>query len=121
MLFDASMGRADRMIVQSGGNPPVDMTQVMKIGQAFISSQSQQVAEINLKDTATLVNKESVTTPAGTFACSHYRSTAGSDTSDVWITESVRPYGLVRMKTSDGSTMELVKVLTNVSSQIPTL
>jgi hypothetical protein len=119
VLLDPSTGTVERMFMQTPGNPPVDMTQFAKLGQALVSSKGN-LADTSLQQTGTIVGKESVSTPAGTFRTTHYRSAEGNSSADVWVADEVRPYGLVKMTTNNGETIELVKVLNNVSSQLAT-
>jgi hypothetical protein len=64
-----------------------------------------------------LVGTESVTVPAGTFTCQHYRKQDPKGTVDMWISMQVTPYGMVKM-TGPDTTMELKKILTNETSHI---
>jgi hypothetical protein len=61
------------------------------------------------------VGAESVTTPAGTFACEHYRAKDGSG--DTWVAKGVPPYGLVKYKGRD-TEMSLVRVITDAKDKI---
>jgi hypothetical protein len=61
------------------------------------------------------LGKESVTTPAGTFTCEHWRSK--TEPTDVWVSTDVSPYGLVKMTDKDSSVV-LVKTLTGVQDKI---
>jgi len=63
------------------------------------------------------VGSESVTVPAGTFDCEHYRKQTAEGTVDVWVSTKVSPYGTVKM-TSGQMTMVLEKVLSNETSHI---
>ena len=76
------------------------------------------VHEADVRKSGELIGPESVTTPAGTFACQHYR---GKDKDgniyDVWVAESVAPYGLVKM-TSKDSSMVLTRVITGARTRI---
>ncbi|MGH9572445.1 MAG: hypothetical protein ACRD40_02790 [Candidatus Acidiferrales bacterium] len=76
-------------------------------------AQNQQPKDI--RDDAKNLGSESVTVPAGTFTCDHWK---GNDGSDVWVTKGVPPYGLVKMTQQDGSTVVLTKVLTNYQDKI---
>jgi hypothetical protein len=52
---------------------------------------------------AAIVGDESVTVPAGTFLCKHIR--AGTDTnevSDIYLSQDVALFGMVKAKTSTG-------------------
>ncbi len=76
-------------------------------------SQNEQPKDI--RDNAKNLGSESVTVPAGTFTCDHWK---GNDGTDVWVTKGVPPYGLVKMTQTDGSTIVLNKVLTNYQDKI---
>jgi hypothetical protein len=67
------------------------------------------------RDKSELVGTESVIVPAGTFSCQHYRAKDGS--SDVWISEKVAPWGLVKMQGKNNS-MVLTKVITDAKDHI---
>ena len=60
---------------------------------------------------------ESVTVPAGTFTCQHYRNQGTNGTTDMWISTDVTPYAMVKMTSAD-TTMVLKKVLTNETSHV---
>lgn len=61
------------------------------------------------------LGKESITTPAGTFSCEHYKKKDGS--ADFWVSESVVPIGLVK-SVEKGQTVTLVKTVTNATDKI---
>ncbi len=61
------------------------------------------------------VGSESVTTPAGTFTCEHYRAKDGSG--DGWVSEKVVPFGLVRYQDKN-QTITLVKAVTDAKEKI---
>jgi len=64
------------------------------------------------------VGTETITVPAGTFECEHYRGkTETGAVADVWISAQVTPYGVVKMVSKD-RTVLLQKVLENETSQI---
>ena len=77
-----------RMIMQPPGQQPMEMDMsMMNRGPSHaLPSDIQQKAE--------RVGSESVTVPAGTFTCDHYRMKDGS--ADVWISEKVAPWGIVK-------------------------
>jgi hypothetical protein len=119
VLLDPSTGSVERMYMQTPGNPAVDMTQLAKFSQALVSTKGQ-LADTTIEQTGAVIGKESISTPAGTFMTTHYRSAQRNTSADVWIAQDVRPYGLVKMTTTKGETVELVRVLKNVSSQVST-
>jgi hypothetical protein len=63
------------------------------------------------------VGSETITVPAGTFECDHYRKQEPRGTVDVWISSKVPPYGMVKMSSGE-MTMVLEKVLSNETSHI---
>jgi hypothetical protein len=69
----------------------------------------------DVRDSAEKVGTESVTTPAGTFNCDHYRAKDGSW--DAWISTQVMPWGVVK-STSKDVNMTLTRVITNATDHI---
>lgn len=66
---------------------------------------------------------ETITTPAGTFECEHYRGDAYAGGGDVWVSASVAPFGVVKWTPAPQSTagiasVVLEKVLVNEKSQM---
>lgn len=97
-----------RMIMQLPGRPPMEMPSQMAQGQ-------HRTQPTDIRTTADDVGSESVTVPAGTFACEHYRMKDGSG--DVWISEKVSPWGMVKFQGKDTS-MVLTKVITDAKDMI---
>ncbi len=97
-----------KTIMQMPGRPPMEMPAQMQN-----SSRGTNLADIRNK--ADDLGTESVTTPAGTFSCHHYRMKDGSG--EAWVSESVHPFGLVK-SVQNGSTTVLVKTLTDVKDKI---
>jgi len=62
------------------------------------------------------LGRESVTTPAGTFSCEHFRYSHISG--DVWIVAEAAPFGLVKAITKNHTTMILTGLLTGEKDQI---
>ena len=103
-----------RTIMQMAGEPPMEMPAGGPM--SGMGRRTPQWSDIRKDKDVVLVGSESITVPAGTFNCQHYRSnTSGADT---WISTEVAPYGLVKSTSSDGSEMVLAKVLTNAKSKI---
>lgn len=111
MVMDSNSLQMKRMIMQPPGEDPMEfpMEMMMRGG----GSKETQTADF--RNDAELVGSETITVPAGTFTCQHYRMKDKS--SDVWVAEKVAPYGLVKMTSKDGN-MTLVKVLTNAKTKI---
>lgn len=99
---------ATRMIMKMGNEPAMEMP--MMAGK-------HQAVQSDLEKTGKLLGNESVTTPAGTFQCEHYQTTADGKVADAWVTREVSPYGLVKWTSTD-STITLQRVLTGVKSKI---
>jgi hypothetical protein len=102
-----------RMITQAPGHPPMEMggfmMNMMKPREAQPSGGKADLGE--------LVGTETVTVPAGTYACQHYRKQEKNGAVDYWISTQVTPYAMVKLTSSD-MTMVLKKILTNETSHI---
>ena len=61
------------------------------------------------------IGTESVTVPAGTFSCEHWKN--DKNNSEVWTNDQVTPFGMVK-EVSPNNTMVLTKVLTDMPDQI---
>jgi hypothetical protein len=115
MVTGGSAPGIKRVIVQPPGGQPMEMPMGMMGGmmhqapKSVPKNPSEAAAEMGAK-----VGTETVTVPAGTFLCDHYRTKNGSD---IWISTKVYPYGLVKT-TSKEMTVELQKTLTGQTSEI---
>lgn len=98
-----------RLIVQTPGRPPMDMSSMMQ-------SQAKP-QKLDYRAEAQNLGTESVTTPAGTFSCQHWRTTKEKDNADIWINDKVKPWGLVKTSSKSG-TMTLSKVITDAKTHI---
>jgi hypothetical protein len=101
-----------RMIMQMPGRPPMEMPMGM-LGMG----QRGQGAGAGDTSPGEKVGSETITVPAGTFECDHYRKQGPRGTTDVWVSTKVSPYGMVKMISPD-MTMVLGKVLSNETSHI---
>lgn len=108
MVLDGADSYASKMVMQMGDRPPMEMAIPPNRGAA-----QKQPADI--KSMAEDVGSESVTTPAGTFSCEHYRMKDGSG--DTWVSEKVSPYGVIKHQGKD-TTMVLTKVVTDAKDKI---
>jgi hypothetical protein len=61
------------------------------------------------------VGSETVTVPAGTFSCQHWKKDQGDG--DVWVSDKVSPMQLVK-STGPNETMVLLKVITGATDHI---
>ena len=57
---------------------------------------------------------ESVTVPAGTFSCQHWKSDSGSE---VWTSDQVTPFGAVK-EVNASSSKVLLKVISDAQDHI---
>jgi len=114
MVLHEGMPDIKRMIMQAPGQDPMEMPMGMMGG---MMKRAQQTAGEHPEGLGEKIGTESVTVPAGTFDCDHYRTKSGKTTADVWISTKVSPYGMVKM-VSDDSTMTLQKVLSDETTQI---
>jgi hypothetical protein len=76
---------------------------------------AQPAPKMDIRGESEDMGKESVTTPAGTFVCEHYRAKDGS--SDTWISSQVAPFGVVKTQ-GKNSSMMLTKVVTDAHDKI---
>ena len=106
-VLDGGVTYTARTIMQMGNRPPMELPASMNA--------KPQPQPIDIKDKADDLGSESVTTPAGTFVCEHFRMKDG--TGDAWVSDKVSPFGLVKSQSKD-STMILVKTVTGATDKI---
>jgi hypothetical protein len=102
-----------RMIMQSPGQQPIEMPMGIMPGMG----RHERGSGGGDTSPGVKVGVETITVPAGTFECDHYRKQEQRGTVDVWITGKISPYGMVKMS-SEEMTMELAKILSNETSHI---
>jgi hypothetical protein len=101
----------ERFIVQVPGQPnPMEMSMNMAMTGTQGSSQSSDIRE-----RAERIGSETITVPAGTFVCEHYRVKDGSG--DVWFAPKISPWGLIKFVGKDSS-MVLLKQITDAKDHI---
>jgi hypothetical protein len=110
IVMDGEDTRIQRMIVQPPGQDP------MEFPVGMMAAHRNPVQPADIRKQAKDMGKETITTPAGTFACEHLQSNDGK--TDLWISPQVPPYGLVKSVSKDGGTMTLVRVETNATDKI---
>jgi hypothetical protein len=108
MVVTDSGVTSTRTIVQRPGQGPME-TDTGK------TAPTQRARPIDMRDQADLVGTETITVPAGSFTCEHYRAKDGS--SDVWVSDKISPWGLVKTQ-SKTSSMVLTKVITDAKDRI---
>jgi hypothetical protein len=96
-----------RTIVQMAGQPAMEMPMNM-------SAANREKITDSMQDWHS-VGTESVTVPAGTFSCEHWKNdkTGG----EVWTSDKVSPFGMVKEEGKDQS-MVLTKVLSDYPDRI---
>ena len=96
-----------RAIMQVPGHPAMEVpfNQSGKAQQRMNDEMSQW----------TQVGTESVTVPAGTFSCQHWKKNGGSG--EIWASDKVSPFGMVK-EVDGSSTQVLVKVITDAKDHI---
>jgi len=109
MVLDAGNTLGGRTILQMGNNPPMEMPAGM-MGRG-----NTQPQPADIRTTADDLGSESITTPAGTFVCEHFKMKDGSG--EAWLSEKVTPFGLVKSQGKD-STLILIKVVTGATDKI---
>jgi hypothetical protein len=83
-----SDGKVQKLIMQLGANDPMEMPVGMGPERQF-----------KKPDPKTFVKDETVKVAAGSFKTKHYRDkTPQGDTFDFWVTESVLPFGIVKIE-----------------------
>ncbi len=103
----ASPRGVTRSIVKTEDQPAMEMP------ASFMAA----APKMDVKQTGQDLGEEQVTTPAGTFTCRHYRITEQSGPADVWVTDRVSPYGLVKMISPEAS-MTLQRIIINAHTRI---
>jgi len=96
-----------RMIMQQAGQPAMEMP-------ANMTGQHKSHVEENLNEWHS-VGTETVTVPAGTFSCEHWKNEKNG--SEIWSSDKVPSYGVVKEITKN-HTMVLAKVLDNYPERI---
>ncbi len=99
-----------RSIMQMPGRPPMDMTSMMKM-----HPMQSQASKADMRGDAQNLGTDTITTPAGTFSCQHWRSK--KDASEYWISDKVSPWQLVKMTGKD-QTMTLTRLITDAKTHI---
>jgi hypothetical protein len=107
MLFTKDDFQFRRMVIQVPGQGAMEMP--------FNPAQGTKQS---LQDTMSewhSIGTESVTVPAGTFSCEHWKN--DKNNSEVWTNDKVTPFGMVK-EMSPNNTMVLTKVLMDTPEQI---
>ena len=100
-----------RMVMQLAGRDPMEMD----LSSSPMGRAMNQTVAVNIAEKAEIVGTDSITVPAGTFSCTHYRMKDG--TGDAWVSDKVSPWGLVKSQGKDSSII-LSKVITDAKDHI---
>jgi len=95
-----------RMIVNVPGQGLMELPANMML----MSAQNHQKMDDNMRQWHS-VGSDTITVPAGTFSCEHWRNDKNND--DLWTSDKVVPFGMVK-QVGPNSAMVLVKTLDNV-------
>jgi hypothetical protein len=117
VVQDGPTAQVKRMIMQAPGRPPMEFPMAMMAGMGQGRQPAGQARGTHDTSPGEIVGTETITVPAGTFECQHFRKQEPRGTVDVWVSSQVAPYGTVKV-TSGEMTMTLEKVLSNESSHI---
>jgi hypothetical protein len=107
MLFTRDDFQFRRMVIQVPGQGAMEMP--------FNAAPSTRQSMQDTMSEWHSIGTESVTVPAGTFSCEHWKN--DKNNSEVWTNDKVTPFGMVK-ETSPNNTMVLTKVLTDMPDQI---
>ena len=97
-----------RMIIQPPGQQAMEMP--MRMNAARKEKIEENAAEWHS------VGTESVTVPAGTFSCEHWRN--DKTHAEIWTSDKVTPFGMVKEISGNGNTQVLSKILDNATDRI---
>jgi hypothetical protein len=111
-VIDGTNTQSTRMIMQMPPQPPMEMD--IQSMQAM-SGRTPPPQSADISKEGQDMGSETVTVPAGTFTCEHYRTSEGDD---VWVSTKVSPWGLVKMTGHTGTSMVLNKVFTDAKDMI---
>jgi hypothetical protein len=115
---------SSKVLMSLSGEQTVTMRMVTRMGTDVIEmdlnmpmmQNRQKTSPADVRKTAERVGSETITVPAGTYTCEHWRAKDG--TGDFWISDKVRPMGLVKMTGKDSS-MVLLRQITGATTKLP--
>jgi hypothetical protein len=109
MLMTKDDFQPHKMIVQQPGQPAMEMPLHAGMHERMHKPKEEALEKWHL------TGPESITVPAGTFSCQHWKKDEG--VGDVWVNDKISPFGMVK-SISSGETMVLVKVITDAKDHI---
>jgi len=107
MLITKDDFQFHKMIMQQPGKPAMELP--------FNPAEHTKSTIKEEMDKWHMVGTESITVPAGTFNCQHWKKDQG--VGDVWVSDKVSPMGMIKA-VNPGDTMVLVKVLSGATDHI---
>jgi hypothetical protein len=81
-------------------NPVREIAMQVDDGDPMLGPPDAPAQKFQRPDPKTLVGKETIKVPAGSFKTTHYRDHTPVGTVDVWVSEEVPPLGLVKFLTT---------------------
>jgi hypothetical protein len=116
LVKDGASMSVSKMVIQPAGRGPMEMSgQMMQMMASRGGAAAPSAPKADFTEGAEKVGSESVTTPAGTFDTMHWRNKDGGQ---VWLSPKAGPWSFVKSVTPDGTSMTLVKVITDAKSHI---
>lgn len=96
-------------IMQMPGRPPMELPDMMQ-------GQQSKPVTVDVRKNAEDLGGDTVITPAGTFACEHYKMK--DDSSEFWVKEKTGPWGLVKSVSRNGTTILLTMIISDAKDKI---
>jgi hypothetical protein len=112
VLFTREDFQFHKMIMQQPGQPAMQMP--------FNPSDKTKARMHDEIGKWSAVGSETITVPAGTFSCKHWKKEKGAnDTgeSEIWTSDKISPFGIVK-EVTPSHTMVLVKLITDATDHI---
>jgi hypothetical protein len=95
-----------KVVFQEPGKPAMEMPFGNEMGKSHLKEEMAKWHQ---------VGSETITVPAGTFGCMHWKNEDGSD--EVWTSDKVTPVAMVKQVGKSGS-MVLTKIITGATDHI---
>lgn len=100
----------EHAVMQMPGRPPMEFPDML------LQQMSSKPQAADISKTSDDLGSDTVTTPAGTFTCEHYKQKNGSG--EFWIKKNIGPFGLVKGIDKDGTATVLTRVVTDAKDKI---
>jgi hypothetical protein len=109
MLVTKDDFKFHKMVFQQPGQPAMEVPYTGTGGEKGRSHMQEEL------DKWHSVGNESITVPAGTYNCVHWKKDTGKG--DVWFSDKISPFGMVKSVTS-GQTRVLLSLITDATDHI---